>query len=75
MSFKLLNISLVVAQQDGTQEADSISGGGRGDKGSVILVGSTWGDWEKPNRGGEDFAAVKLNTTDGSILWKWQVWL
>ncbi|CAN0451442.1 unnamed protein product, partial [Ascophyllum nodosum] len=26
----------------------------------------------KPNRGGEDFAAVKLNTTDGSILWKWQ---
>ncbi|CAN0440388.1 unnamed protein product, partial [Ascophyllum nodosum] len=23
-------------------------------------------------RGGEDFAAVKLNTTDGSILWKWQ---
>ena len=73
MSFKLLNISLVMAQQDGTDEGDSISGGGRGDNGSVILVGSTWGDWEKSNRGGEDFAAVKLNTTDGSILWKWQV--
>ena len=72
MSFKLLNISLVVAQQDGTEEADSISGGGRGDNGSVILVGSTWGDWEKSNQGGEDFAAVKLHT-NGSILWKWQV--
>ncbi|CAN0418778.1 unnamed protein product [Ascophyllum nodosum] len=58
--------------QDGTELDDYIYGGGMGDTGSVILVGSTNGDWEKPNRGGEDFAAVKLNTTDGSILWKWQ---
>ena len=39
-----------------------------GDNGSVILVGSTYGDWANLNQGGEDFAAVKLNTTDGSML-------
>ena len=44
-----------------------------GDNGSVILVGSTYGDWANLNQGGEDFAAVKLNTTDGSMLWEWQV--
>ena len=63
----------MMTTQDGTELDDYIYGGGMGDTGSVILVGSTNGDWEKPNRGGEDFAAVKLNTTDGSILWKWQV--
>ena len=40
-----------------------------GDKGSVMLVGSYRGDSAKSNQGGEDFAAVKLNTLDGSILY------
>ena len=40
-----------------------------GDKGSMMLVGSSRGDSAKSNQGGEDFAAVKLNTIDGSILY------
>ncbi|CAN0435097.1 unnamed protein product, partial [Ascophyllum nodosum] len=66
------NLTEIWRWQGGTEEDDSFSGGGVGDNGSVILVGSTYGDWANSNQGGEDFAAVKLNTTDGSMLWKWQ---
>ena len=38
-----------------------------GDKGSVMLVGSSRGDSAKSNQGGKDFAAVKLNTIDGPV--------
>ena len=43
-----------------------------GDNGSVILVGSSYGDWGASNKGGKDFVAVKLDT-DKNVVWKWQV--
>lgn len=39
--------------------------------GSVVLAGSTSGDWQGNNLGKSDFAAVKLDA-DGNLLWKWQ---
>lgn len=60
-------------KQGGTSDDDVFLGGGMGDNGSVILVGSSYGNWKDvKNKGGEDFIAVKLDP-DGSILWTWQV--
>lgn len=42
------------------------------DDGSVVVAGSTWGDWDIPNVGGWDFTAFKLDA-NGMLLWKWQV--
>lgn len=60
------------AHQDGTSEDDVFLGGAKGDNGSVILVGSSYGDWDGSNKGGKDFVAVKLDA-DKNVLWKWQV--
>lgn len=40
--------------------------------GSVVMAGSTEGSWNEDNEGGDDFAAVKLDS-NGSVVWKWQV--
>lgn len=42
--------------------------------GSVVLVGSTSGDWSTThtNSTSQDFAAVKLDA-DGAELWRFQV--
>lgn len=42
--------------------------------GSIVLVGSTMGDWGTENEGDEDFVGVKLDA-DGTLLWIWQVCL
>ena len=40
--------------------------------GSVVLAGSTTGDWNTTNAGEPDFAVLKLDG-DGTLVWKWQV--
>ena len=40
--------------------------------GSVVLGGSTEGDWNTTNKGLKDFAAVKLDI-DGVEEWRYQV--
>lgn len=40
--------------------------------GSIILAGSTAGDWNGSIVGTRDFAAVRLDV-DGTELWRWQV--
>lgn len=42
------------------------------DDGSTILAGSTGGDWNGTNLGGQDFAASKLDV-NGNLIWTWQV--
>lgn len=42
------------------------------DDGSVVLAGSTTGDWVGVNNGDHDLAALKLDA-NGTLLWKWQV--
>lgn len=44
------------------------------DDGSVILAGTTEGDWGQESSGGADFAMVKLNAL-GFEEWRWQVYL
>lgn len=40
--------------------------------GSVVLAGSTLGDWSGATAGNIDFAAVKLDS-EGAEVWRWQV--
>lgn len=40
--------------------------------GSVVLVGSTEGDYTSENEGGFDFVVIKLSA-EGVIDWTWQV--
>lgn len=41
--------------------------------GSVVLAGTTDGDYAETNAGAQDFAVVKL-TEEGVLDWTWQVW-
>lgn len=43
------------------------------DDGSAVLAGYTKGDWDGTNIGDEDFAAMGLDGSDGTLLWEWQV--
>lgn len=63
--------------QGGTTEGDglledNIYAAAAGEAGSVVLAGSTNGQWGGPNAGGSDFAAVKLNAA-GVEIGRWQV--
>ena len=42
------------------------------DDGSVLLAGSTEGDWSGMNMGGSDFTVIKLSAS-GNMKWNWQV--
>lgn len=61
-----------IPEQEGTTENDSISAAAAGDDGSVVLVGSTFGNWSATNKGDADYAAVKLDS-DGDVMWRLQV--
>jgi len=58
--------------QDGTIESDSIFTSTLTDIGYVVLAGRTVGNFSGNNNGNYDFAAVALDTTDGSEVWRWQ---
>lgn len=59
--------------QDGSEGTDVIYGATVCDETSVFLGGYTSGEWATSNAGGNDFAVVQLNLTDGTELWRWQV--
>ena len=40
---------------------------------SVVIAGYTDGVWSVTNEGDNDLAAMKLDASDGSLLWRWQV--
>ncbi|CAM9894223.1 unnamed protein product [Ectocarpus fasciculatus] len=64
---------LLWAWQDGTEGFDAINGAILADEGeSVVMAGYTTGSFSGVNAGSYDFAAVKLNLTDGSEVWRWQ---
>lgn len=64
-----LNIRIL---QDGSNDDDQLYDGVLDEDGSVLLVGSTSGEWVGPNNGNDDFALVKL-AADGTVLWRAQV--
>lgn len=42
--------------------------------GSIVIVGEAFGDWGGISLGAMDFAAVKLDISDGfTEAWRWQV--
>ena len=58
--------------QEGSDSVDCILGAVALNKGSVILVGKTDGDFVWTSQGSYDFAAIELDT-NGNALWRWQV--
>lgn len=60
--------------QDGSESFDVIYGATLADEGeSVVMAGYTSGNFSGVNAGSDDFVAIKLNLTDGSEVWRWQV--
>ncbi|CAM9613508.1 unnamed protein product, partial [Ectocarpus sp. 13 AM-2016] len=58
--------------QDGSEFSTSSAWGVTAlSDGSVVLAGTTDGDYAETNAGGQDFAVVKL-TEEGVLDWTWQ---
>lgn len=60
--------------QNGSGSFDVANAIAMKDDGSVVVAGSTAGDWDIPSIGGRDFAAFSLDA-NGDLLWKWQVYI
>ncbi|CAM9911136.1 unnamed protein product, partial [Laminaria digitata] len=58
--------------QNGTSGNDTLQAMAVQDDGTIVLGGSTNGDWDGPNAGGFDFAVVALDA-GGREIWRWQV--
>lgn len=58
--------------QDGTLDSDRGRAIAMDDDGSMVIAGSSLGEWDIPSIGDWDMAAFKLDA-DGTLLWKWQV--
>lgn len=61
-----------VTRQEGTGLNETFRAAVSGEDNSVILAGSSRGNWSGVNLGEMDFIAVKLDS-DGKEVWRWQV--
>ncbi|CAN0410202.1 unnamed protein product, partial [Pylaiella littoralis] len=59
-------------QQDGTDEEDYMQTCTLTADGNVVLAGYTNGEWLGSKPGTSAIAAVKLDITDGSVVWEYQ---
>lgn len=59
--------------QEGTVEDDFINSCSKTTDGNVVLTGATPGDWDGIGLGGANIVAVKLDATDGTVIWRYQV--
>ncbi len=60
-------------EQEGTVADDFINECSRTADGNVVLSGTTEGDWEMEASGAITIMAVKLDVTDGTVIWRYQV--
>lgn len=61
-------------KQEGTAEDDSMNSCSRMADGNVVLTGATFGSWDGTIVAGDlSIVAVKLDVTDGTVLWRYQV--
>ncbi len=60
-------------EQEGTVEDDYINTCSITTDGNVVLSGATAGDWEMLTSGDSTIMAVKLDLTDGTVIWRYQV--
>ncbi|CAN0401618.1 unnamed protein product, partial [Scytosiphon promiscuus] len=58
--------------QDGTSGDDRLNAVTVQSDGTIVLGGSTEGDFDGSNAGGNDFVIVALDD-DGNEIWRWQV--
>lgn len=58
--------------QDGSREDDTLKGIAAAGNGTFVLAGYTGGDLGGSNAGETDLVAVKLSS-DGVVVWRWQV--
>lgn len=65
----------VIFLQEGTDKYDTFEIAVLADNESIVMAGHTFGNWSGVNKGGSDFAAVKLDTNLIAYQWKWQVLL
>lgn len=59
--------------QEGTVEEDYINSCSKTADGNVVLTGATTGDWDGAGLGEVNLVAVKLDATDGTVIWRYQV--
>ncbi|CAM9819697.1 unnamed protein product [Scytosiphon promiscuus] len=59
-------------QQEGTDGEEDINACSKTTDGNVVLSGTTSGDWYGVNSGYNAWVAVKLDVTDGSVIWRYQ---
>ena len=64
---------LFLSEQEGTVQNDYINSCSVTTDGNVVLTGATSGDWEVASSGDSSMVAVKLDVTDGTVLWRYQV--
>ena len=59
--------------QEGTVEDDYINSCSKTADGNVVLTGGTNGNWDGVGFGDANIMAVKLDVTDGTVVWRYQV--
>lgn len=63
-----------VLPQNGTEVDDELLGAAIvDDDKSVVVAGHTWGDFTGSPQGFYDFIAIKLDVTNGTEIWRYQV--
>lgn len=60
-------------EQEGTAEDDTMNSCSKMEDGNVVLTGATFGNWDGTPAGDISAVAVKLDVTDGTVLWRYQV--
>lgn len=58
--------------QEGTENYDGLNHIVIEEDGSAFLIGSSEGDWEGTSTGQRDVTVAKISS-DGELLWRWQV--
>lgn len=61
--------------QEATDENDYIRACSKTADGNVVLAGHTYGDWNATLSGDSAIIAVKLDVTDGAVIWRYQVYI
>lgn len=76
MLFSFLSLGLFSwIEQEGTDTDDAIYACSKTEDGNVVLAGASEADWAETgaNPGYDSIAAVKLDASDGGVLWRYQV--
>ena len=60
-------------EQEGTTEEDFVRSCSITADGNVVLTGYTFGAWAEGSTADTSMVAVKLDVSDGTVIWRYQV--